>query len=140
MIPSTLEFVDGPECPTCGCRDSTLVRATTHWGERAERRQCRHCGRTWTYTPDAAGESEEAKPSPPHPLTPSPPDPDTPDSSSCPGCGSGNVIVTSTQKRVRYYRCRACGGRFKRGRPGAEGPEKRPTPRAKPARRKSGDL
>lgn len=31
----------------------------------------------------------------------------------CPDCGSADVRVTSTQKRVRYYRCKVCPRRFK---------------------------
>jgi hypothetical protein len=43
-----LEKVDGPECPSCGCADSRVLKLTVRWGEPSTKRSCCHCGRVWT--------------------------------------------------------------------------------------------
>ncbi len=43
----SLQRVEGPECPRCGCEDTELLEEVTRWGKRSERRQCNHCGKVF---------------------------------------------------------------------------------------------
>ena len=104
-----LGHVDGPACPACGCRASTIVRRFTSWGVHHDddtklgeipyaRRVCDHCGKSFTAP---VGKSEPpTKPVAFKPVT-------------CPVCGSKDVRVTSTQRPIRYHKCRACAVNFK---------------------------
>lgn len=87
-----LERINGPECPTCGCRDGETLRAHgALWGEQRPRRRCNHCGRTFT----AGLAYRPAKQ--PH----------------CPECGSPNTKITSSPLPIRWHKCQDCDAAFK---------------------------
>lgn len=50
----TLREIRGPECPKCGCCDSTVGGVSSWWGTPQEQRLCRHCGRRFAVTQGAA--------------------------------------------------------------------------------------
>lgn len=78
--------VDGPECPTCGCRDSAeLAAAVSLWGNPSSRRRCRHCATEWSADPDDSPAYSFEFP-------------------TCRRCGS-RMLVTRTADRVRYLKC-----------------------------------
>ena len=104
-----LDRVEGPECPGCGCRASTIVRRFTSWGVDPDddsrlgerpfaRRVCDYCGRSFTAPLDPS--EPAAKPVAYKPI-------------ACPVCGSKDVKVTSTQRPIRHHKCRACAVNFK---------------------------
>lgn len=112
-----LDRITGPECPDCGCEDSTLLKSRRGWDDRVrQRRQCanRRCGRVWL----AAVEDH--------------PDDDSLASvikeaitkvvdfikTRCPYCDSTNTTVYCTRPKVRgirerHHRCAACKKTFK---------------------------
>ncbi|NQU20377.1 MAG: hypothetical protein HQ567_03775 [Candidatus Nealsonbacteria bacterium] len=59
----SLTRLDGPDCPKCGCADSTVIATTTRRGRRVEgyfgqrkqcdRVRCNFCGKIWAAPPKA---------------------------------------------------------------------------------------
>jgi transcriptional regulator NrdR family protein len=97
---TVMERFAGPECPECGCRDSDLVQQCSYWGQSAEERQCRFCGRRWTETIEADDSPDNLQPVLYHVVR-------------CPRCGSDQTRVTSTRRPIRHHKCHECGLRFK---------------------------
>lgn len=85
----TLDPVDGPECPRCGCRDSVAVARAKRWGVSVARLQCTLCGQKFY---------EQAVV---YPVL------------KCPKCKSRKVPVKSTRKGTRYHKCEECAHSFK---------------------------
>lgn len=101
--------IDGPACPSCGCRDSEKIerrpretkpgpkKTEESWfakqTSQGDRRLCRYCGREFT-----AADAEEMVPY---------------GTTTCPACKSTNVEVIRTAKPIRYHKCRDCGNHFK---------------------------
>lgn len=116
----TLQKINGPECPRCGCRDSRPVSEARRWG-RGQRRRCAYCNHTWT--PHRGDWSEyptlrEAMERGVAPGAEDPPngDPDrgvTYQVIRCPACRSDETRVTRTMRPIRYHKCEACGNNFK---------------------------
>ena len=107
-----LEPVEGPECPYCGCKDVRVVDQRSRWGKPIVRSRCRHCGAMFT----AAAPVPDAR-DPPEDLLPA----ERPAGVAeaviyrpirCPDCGSAETKITSTQRPIRYHKCR-CGRTFK---------------------------
>lgn len=100
-----LERCNDPPCPKCGCNQSELVSSSAGLrGGKHERRECGHCGKRFGVNiPAPAGDALAAELGGGVVYRPV----------RCPGCASDNQVVTSTQGRLRYHRCRDCGQRFK---------------------------
>ncbi len=110
-----LKKITGPECPRCGCQDASEVRQVVRWGQPSQRRQCRHCGYTWTVSVAARAQTAE---DPGPDLSPKDAGPDRSGTIAyhvvhCPTCGGGKCPVTCTHRPVRYHKCRDCGATFK---------------------------
>lgn len=86
------------DCPACGCNATLLVGRTRWWGDIVEKRQCEHCGKRFTCSPDQDDPAVEAV---------------VYVRVQCPECSGDDCPVTSTQRPVRHHRCRDCGCRFK---------------------------
>ncbi|UCG33288.1 MAG: hypothetical protein JSU68_01405 [Phycisphaerales bacterium] len=103
--------VDGPECPDCGCQDSTRLSEASKWGKKAHWRECRHCRRRWIAQSQAEAETNHGTPQVSHgePVVVYP----TPAKIHCPECNCTDTRVTTTRRPVRHHKCRHCGARFK---------------------------
>jgi transposase-like protein len=116
---SLLSPITGPECPRCGCQDSSVIRRGVRWGQPWSRRRCHNCGEAWACNdppPAAPGDARLAAGDDAVPIDPPPPDPDRGviyHVVRCPNCGSDHCKVTSTRRPVRYHRCDDCGHTFK---------------------------
>lgn len=137
----TLEPLNGPACPRCGCRDATILqRPPEHdddgrgsWWPQG-RARCRHCGMAFAFRRlpesqpvDADGDDldddRDAEPdfAPAEPERPSVNQRDTAyPVRACPHCGRPETVVASSGKkpkngmpRIRNHRCLSCGERFK---------------------------
>jgi transcriptional regulator NrdR family protein len=123
-----LERTNDPECPRCGCTDTTMVEERMRFGARVERRECSHCGNHFTPTGLTAkpvaervgdeqaedeldgAEAGRGARSVAYSAQPA--------RCLCPQCRSRNPAVKSTQRgddgrTVRHHRCGNCGHRFK---------------------------
>jgi len=107
----TLQRVQGPDCPECGCQDAEVVDRGTRWGQPHERRQCNHCGRTWYAAVEQSAVSDQ-----PSAEAESNDEADqlvVYRSVCCPHCGSAQTKVTSTRRPIRHHKCLECGWSFK---------------------------
>lgn len=100
-----LRRVSGPECPTCGCCAGEDLGRSGVGDRQSVRRRCDHCGAVWSYVDEAATvEPDESSPADRgvvyHVMR-------------CPNCASEDTVVTSTQRPLRYHKCRECGQAFK---------------------------
>ncbi len=106
---AVLDRVEGPECPACGCRASTIVKRYTTWGVDADddtklgevecaRRVCNHCAHSFTAP---LGRSEPAERPVAYKVL------------TCPVCGSKDTLVTGTKRPIRHHKCRSCKVNFK---------------------------
>lgn len=120
----TLQRVQGPECPKCGCRASLRIREYESWGKPWETRRCDYCFKTWNaevISSSAAATYERKGPA------------DKPADGikiprerttvalavKCPKCGSEHTRVTSTRRPIRHHKCKECGKCFKTNESGA---------------------
>ena len=117
-----LERCDGPECPRCGCQETTPTYARSRWGGGSiARLKCGACGYVFTEGPrwkDGNGDDDGANGQSQQDAPPV----DTPAATDgvveyrpvrCPACKSTDVQTTSTRRPLRYHKCRACDYRFK---------------------------
>ena len=95
-----LKKMEGPACPRCGCQDASQAEQVVRWGHPARRLQCRHCGLTWTVRDEATEEPDVTAGVEYHLV-------------ECPACGGDDCPVRSTQRPVRWHKCRTCGTTFK---------------------------
>jgi uncharacterized Zn finger protein len=117
-----LDRCDGPTCPACGCQQARVLReprtdARSWWG--SGRARCGHCGRVFAFR-EVAEDPTMPPAAAPDPAPPVPePAPTTTrrliDVITCQDCET-RMRVVSTTKRVRYYRCPACGRTHKASR------------------------
>lgn len=134
MSITSLQRVDGPECPRCGCPDSTILlgasprwisavdpKTGAPWGQNSptQRRRCRACGELF-YAPPASAPADEPAASTPPAVSAGngPPSGVRYYVLRCPKCRSDQVKVTKTMHphdapTVRYHKCGECGHRFK---------------------------
>ena len=125
-----LQLADGPACTRCGCNDCMVLQrpqSGVTWYPTG-RARCRHCNNVFAFNasveePQAVSVVAEPTQLPPVDIQQSGPLSTrvdvmypaigiTADPSSCPSCG-GKGLVKSTQGRMQYRQCKACGERFK---------------------------
>jgi|694.fasta_scaffold89818_3 hypothetical protein len=87
-----MERITDPECPVCGCPQSTVVSQSTWWGKTTVKRACGHCGNQFFATEEA----EKAKSVVRFVRV------------RCPHCQSKNCRITSTRGRIRWHKCGDC--------------------------------
>lgn len=138
-----LQLANGPECPRCGCRDSSILRAPApvlddgeekwHWGTGGGSARCKHCGNQFSFreipapivpiadpvaVDEAMGEMEFDDADRILHEVVKPRDTAYP-VRECPECGSPSTKVYRTMKeidgvpRLRYHRCLGCHETFK---------------------------
>ncbi len=116
-----LDQADGPECPYCGCNDTTITQRPpagekgVDWWFGFGQAKCNFCGRSFSVK-ELPPESEPELP----PAREEPPSSVPFVSVRCPACKSTNTIVTKSPKpmpegtiKFRYHKCRACGNKFR---------------------------
>jgi transposase-like protein len=121
-----LEQVVGPECPLCGCKESTIRKRTQRWnGKRIDTtHRCANCKNDWIQTDDGpAAESktstavgrngQNALASTAEPALTTRGDAVIYGHTRCPACGSTKTRVGTTQRPVRYHKCVDCRHTFK---------------------------
>jgi transcriptional regulator NrdR family protein len=121
-----LERTQDPECPRCGCTDSTSVESRLRFGKQSERRECTHC--LHRFTPPEPAEAVEPAVEDDAEGGEDPPAARgrggqvaytaQPARCACPQCRARNPPVQSTRagtdgRTIRHHRCTTCGCRFK---------------------------
>lgn len=99
-----LEKVTGPECPKCGCSDSVVIRSEVRWGKAQDRRRCQNCSSTWSAP--AAEDLDDQVHAKQHQAV-------VYHVMRCPSSSGTRVLVTHTERPIRYHRCQDCRHRFK---------------------------
>ena len=134
------ELAAFPDCPHCGCNAVRVVgRGRVRFGRLVRCFRCDHCASTWTERenwptklepvpafstrPELGPDRLCPPPTTDPPPVPAPPPPPPDDVSPggavryhvvrCPKCQSDRTKITSTQRPVRYHKCKACGHTFK---------------------------
>jgi len=119
MASETPGEVLAPDCPRCGCNDTTVVKPPDPardkwWG--AGLAECRHCGLRYNFRGSQNGHAGNGQPAPAAPAGPQRIIPVVP----CERCDT-EMRVTQTRKQLRYYKCPDCGHTRKLARADAAG-------------------
>jgi transcriptional regulator NrdR family protein len=119
---------DDPECPRCGCTDSTALESRLRFGKQVARLECTHCLHRFTppepvepVEPGADDDQDEAdaeEAAPGRRTTQQVAYTAQPARCACPQCRARNPPVKSTRagadgRTIRHHRCTTCGHRFK---------------------------